>query len=138
LFQLVRLWRNQEPNTHSDSEPISAEWQDQFYSIYVTNGQPERKYFAIVVDGKEVGVCGFNDITETSGTITIILDPLVRGKGIGQKAIRCLLTYAKKQMGLKSIFGTVNCSNEGGMKFWTKMCKENGWVQVMQFGAELT
>lgn len=137
MFQRIRLWRNQEPETHSDELPITPEWQDQFYSIYVLNGQPERKYFSIVVEEKEVGVCGLKDITDTSANLMISIDPVYRGQGIGRKAIRYLLSYAKNTLGLSKVFGVVNYTNIDGLKFWNKICEENKWIQVMQFGAEL-
>jgi len=96
----------------------------------------DRKYLSIVVDGKEVGICGLKNIHDCRGDIMIHIDPLQRNRGIGKKVVFKLIDHAKKNWGIISVSGSYSWKNEGGKKFWDKICDEHGWIRVVVFTPE--
>lgn len=70
---------------------------------------PGQRVYAIVVDGRHVGNCGFKQIDGAGqGEMWIYLgEPEARGRGLGEQALRLLLAEGSGRLGLRSIVAHV-------------------------------
>lgn len=81
----------------------SAEIADSYFD---TNSVPDRKMFAIMVDGQIVGECKLKniDLEKRECSMGIHLrDDSVKGKGYGTQAERLILRYAFEEMGMLAV-----------------------------------
>lgn len=144
--QLVREWRNAEPQFLRTPHMITEKMQDEFYDNVINNRDSKHRYFAVkdeetFIDNvhlntttkiyKEqntritfVGMGGLTNIEWENGTaeISLIIAPEYRGQGKGKEAVDLLLDMAFKSMRLNTIWGEVyTCGNVG---FWKSIVKK--------------
>lgn len=75
-------------------------------SYFDSNSVPDRKMFAIMVDGQIVGECKLKniDLEKRECSMGIHLrDDSVKGKGYGTQAERLILRYAFEEMGMLAV-----------------------------------
>lgn len=138
--QLVRDWRNAEPQFLRTPYMITEGMQNNFYNDVINDRDSKHRYFAIMdekrvnvndtrEDAKEIwemkykfiGMGGLTNIEWENGTaeISLIIAPEYRGQGKGMSAVECLTVYGFGSMNLNSIYGEVyNCGN---VEFWEKV-----------------
>lgn len=120
----VRLWRNLCPETLRTPYPLTKEQQEEFYQMRVCNSDSPHRYWAIVEpdDGDFIGMGGLTYISWPNriAEISLILDPIQRGKGLGEQAVDLLLEQGFDRMGLKSIYGECYLTHDG-WNFWAKI-----------------
>jgi len=136
--QLVREWRNGEPQFLRTPYMITEKMQDEFYDNVINNRDSKHRYFAIIEKGEFqnknktynpdyfIGMGGLTNIEWENGTaeISLIIAPEYRGQGKGKEAVDLLLDEAFKQMRLYTVYGEVyGCGN---VEFWEKMINDNG------------
>ena len=118
----VRLWRNA-PDvlpTLRTKEPLTAEQQAAFYRDVVCNPDSNHRYYGLFLLGAFVGLGGLTylDRVPGEGEISLILDPEVRGSGLGAQAVQRLREEGAR-LGLKIIVG--ECYNVNpAQSFWVK------------------
>lgn len=141
--QLVREWRNAEPQFLRTPYMITEKMQDDFYDNVINDRDSNHRYFAIIdkvekgisekriAETKEdipleyiemfVGMGGLTNIEWQNGCaeISLILDPWYRGHGKDEEAVQLILDEAFKSMRLVSVYGEVYAC--GNMGFWKKI-----------------
>jgi RimJ/RimL family protein N-acetyltransferase len=131
----VRLWRNA-PDvlpTLRTKEPLTVEQQAAFYRDVICNPASNHRYYALwatrlahPLDENRlrrdvfVGLGGLTylDRVPGEGEISLILDPAVRGSGLGAQAVQ-LLRAEGARLGLQWIIGECYDANPSQM-FWVK------------------
>jgi len=131
----VRIWRNA-PDvlpTLRTKEPLTAEQQAAFYRDVVSNPDSNHRYYALIAIRLEnplyeqsrrredfVGLGGLTylDRVPGEGEISLILDPAVRGSGLGAQAVQRLREEGLG-IGLHTIVGECYDTNPAQM-FWVK------------------
>lgn len=117
--QLVREWRNDPvvlPMLRTGYK--TEEQQAAFYRDVVRNAASDHRYFGLWHNELVfVGMGGLTYLSRTPGEaeISLIIDPLARGRGIGASAVDALLAEAWR-MGLRSVVG--ECYPQGNQPFW--------------------
>jgi len=129
----VAEWRNRERRFLRTPYFITEDMQSAFYDDVVNNRNSKHRYYAItetvnVMPGEPIteliGMGGITNIEWENGNaeISLILDPLKRGKGHGAEAVDLLLDEAFNNIGLEMIYGEVyNCGNKG---FWERIVEK--------------
>lgn len=142
--ELVRHWRDSCLETLRTSYRLSKEQQIGFYNELVYSKHLSR-YWALKVDAEElqkqitkglnitqlVGMGGLQNIEweNRRAEISLIIDPVHKGKGFGQQAVDLLLDQAFNYMGLLHVWGEVYDTNEKSKQFWLKIIKKyNGFT----------
>lgn len=135
----VRLWRNDCLETLRTPYPLTKEQQEEFYRTRVCNPDSSHRYYAVLAkrselsdkpdfpDTKEfIGMAGLTYIQRENriAEISLILDPVMRGKGLGEKAVDLLLEEAFDRLGLKTVFGECYLCNQNGYHFWVEIAKK--------------
>lgn len=131
--EIVRLWRNEILETLRTPYPLTKEMQEAFYRETVCNRNSPHRYYAIMDDkGLFVGMGGITHITWESriGEISLIIDPSLREKGYGEKAVDLLLDAAFNQMGLNCVYGECYSCNEANI-FWGHITNKYHGTGVM-------
>lgn len=96
---------------------------------------PNQRVYAICIDGRHVGNCGFKDIDRDAGVAELwiyIGDPSTRGCGIGAMAIRSLVDEGRATLSLHRILVHVAESNEPARKLYAQA----GFVVAGEGGPE--
>lgn len=138
--QLVREWRNAEPQFLRTPYMITEKMQDDFFDNVINDRDSKHRYFAIIEDVKEtiqtsdthfeermntfIGMGGLTNIEWENGTaeISLIINPDYRRQGKGAKAVDLMLIQAFNIMRLLSVYGEVyRCGN---VAFWESIVKE--------------
>lgn len=135
----VRLWRNASMETLRTPYPLTAESQEAFYCEIVCDRCSPHRYWGIFgthgdsdgnknVCGMFLGMGGLTNISWENrlAEISLILDPAVRGKGLGEQAVDLILAEGFHRMGLKTIIAECYESNQGGTSFWTTIGDKYG------------
>ena len=149
--QTVRVWRNESLETLRTARRLSVEEQCRFYQEVVSNPHSPHRYWAIytdvpdlpgVLDGARflgMGGLTYIQVENRLAEISLILDPEVRGMGLGEQAVDLLLAEGFDRMGLKTIFGECYECNPDGVVFWNKVRdKYSGfstWLPCRKFWA---
>jgi RimJ/RimL family protein N-acetyltransferase len=136
--QTVRVWRNESLETLRTARRLSVEEQCRFYQEVVSNPHSPHRYWAIytdvpdlpgVLDGARfLGMGGLTYISWENrlAEISLILDPDLRGQGLGEKAVDLLLEEGFARMGLKTVCGECYHCNTAGADFWEKITERYG------------
>ncbi|MCJ7482671.1 MAG: GNAT family N-acetyltransferase [Thermodesulfovibrionales bacterium] len=108
---------------------LTKQMQDEFYEGCCNRESPHR-YFALVrttddpIQGvvPESGFIGMGGITYIQwenriGEITLIINPVERGDGLGEKAVDLLLDHAFNHLNLQTVFGECYHCNDA-WEFW--------------------
>lgn len=94
-----------------------------------------QRVYAICVDGRHVGNCGFKDIDCDAGTAELWIylgDSAMRGRGIGAPAIRALLDEGRKTFSLRRVMVHVAVSNEAARRLY----RQAGFVDATEVGPD--
>lgn len=158
--QIVRQWRNEEPQFLRTPYLLTEEMQDEFYDNVVSNRDSRHRYFGLIKQGyipiavemaREhgvripddetydafIGIGGLTNIEWENGCteISLILAPVDRDKGYGREAVKLLLDYAFNTMRLVTVYGEVyHCGN---YKFWEHMVDEIGGYKTHLIGRKM-
>ena len=140
----VRLWRNNCLETLRTPYPLTKEMQEVFYRDVICNRNSPHRYWSIWDDieifdnrlpktGILIGMGGITNIQWENriGEISLIIDPALREKGYGEKAVDLLLDVAFNQMGLNCVYGECYATNYDGMVFWNKIVRKYDCSQVI-------
>lgn len=119
------------PNS-SDRTNFSRLASDHYFNMLVQD--PDRKTFAIVLDGAHVGSIGLKkiDLNRRSCEFFMEVGPTdLRGKGIGSAALSMVLDYAYFELGMQTVNLEVLEFNEGALKVYERLGFEHigrlGW-----------
>jgi len=85
---------------------------DQYFD---RNSVPDRKLFAILVDGQIIGECKLKDIDPVKRECTLgihLRDDSVKEKGYGTQAELLILRYAFKELGMTAVNAEAVLKNE--------------------------
>jgi len=132
--EVARHWRNECLATLRTPYFITEEMQSTFYDDVICSRNSPHRYWGISEDKTLIAMCGITDVAfeNSIGEISLIVNPDYKRKGYGEKAVDLLLNKAFNQMGLKTVFGEVYCSNESGVKFWSNVCdKYEGYKTLL-------
>jgi RimJ/RimL family protein N-acetyltransferase len=137
----VLEWRNDERQFLRTPYFITEDMQDDFYHDVVCNRNSQHRYFAIAryvdyaydtyIDDDDferelIGMGGITNIdwVNSTGEISLIINPAHRREGLGMESVKLLVTEGKLNMGLKTIWGEVyTCGN---VAFWQKVVEQFG------------
>jgi len=135
--QLVREWRNIEPQFLRTPYLLTETMQDEFFDNVINNRDSKHRYFAlieinesIINDSRDIGkplfigMGGLTNIEWENGTaeISLIINPEYRRQGKGKEAVKLILNEAFFKHRLFSVFGEVyDCGNRG---FWEAIVKQ--------------
>jgi len=133
----VRLWRNEGLVSLRTPYGLTKEMQEKFYDEVVCNPNSPHRYWTIWdekgIGDDEVFFVGFGGITNIQwenriGEISLIINPTLRGKGLGEKAVDLLLDKAFNYLNLNMAYGECYLCNEAA-SFWRKLAdKYKGYV----------
>jgi RimJ/RimL family protein N-acetyltransferase len=131
----VRQWRNQDISMYRTPFYLTTEMQSDFYNNVVCNRNSEHRYYAVFIecDGSLsikgdfvfIGMIGLINISleNRNAEISIVLDPELRGKGYGKKALQLLLDEGFNKINLDNIYGECYECNPA-IGFWQKMIED--------------
>lgn len=132
--QIVRSWRNESLNTLRTCYPLTPEQQAQFFKDVICNRNSNHRYWSIWDEKKDYFV-GFGGLTfiewENRQTeISLIINPELRGKGYGKKAVLLLLEQAFNHLNLELVYGECYLCNDSGVGFWKRIVELCGGQQT--------
>lgn len=137
----VRLWRNAEMEVWRTSFMLTEEMQIDFYHQRICDRNSEHRYWAIREKVKAedmaqafIGMGGITYIQWENriGEITLIINPVYRKDGYGEKAVDLLLDQAFNHLNLQTVFGECYGANEKGCSFWQSITvKYNGFTTAL-------
>lgn len=145
--ELVRQWRNQDLKVLRTPYMLTKEMQREFYDMQVCNRNANSRWWAIKeshtgtsVEDKDlisgyilIGMGGLENIVweNRNAEISLIIDPDLRGKGYGEKALGMILKMGFNYLGLHTIDAEVYWCNPDGQMFWLKMAEKHPSRQVI-------
>ncbi len=101
----------------------------QWFETKVVNGAPEHAVFAIQSDqGNALGLAQLSPIDTINRHARLgiyLADESARGKGLGERALRQLLTFGFNDLNLNKIFLEVTANNTTAINLYAKV----GFVQ---------
>ena len=113
-YYLPQMWR-----TYNLEQlyGLLADWHDQVTDfVYSVRSADE--------EGALLGIVNLSGIDWTSHTAEIgvaIVDPAVRGRGLGTQTLTLMLNYAFEQMGLRRVFARVMSENDPSLRLFDKL-----------------
>lgn len=131
----VRDWRG-----HHDVRPglrtallLTREMQQEFYDQVVCDRTAPHCYWALREGTDLVGMAGLTHIQWENGLaeISLLIDPLLQGKGIGQEAVRLVLQEAFERMRLETVVGECYLLNDKAVTFWRKVTEAHGGITIL-------
>jgi RimJ/RimL family protein N-acetyltransferase len=125
---LSGIWRRECPECLRTADiPSKGSQLKWFESLDGSN----HKYWGCAEGDECVGVAGLTYISweNRSAEISLIIDPKLRGKGLGSDAVELLLEMAFYRMNLEIVYGEVyDCGN---VEFWKKVAPPGmKWVTL--------
>jgi RimJ/RimL family protein N-acetyltransferase len=120
----VRQWREEVPYALRTPKSLTSEQQQDFYKNVICNRNTNSYYWGIRYGGELIGQAGIENIewTNRRGEISLILNPALRGQGLGSRAFDLLLIRGFKELNLENIWGEAYECNPA-ISFWMKMIK---------------
>lgn len=135
--RIVRLWRNDCLETLRTPYPLTEEQQEEFYRNVICNRSSNHRYWSIYENDFLVGFGGLTyiEMENRQAEISLIINPELRGKGYGEKAVPLILDQAFNYLNLELVYGECYFSNERGVDFWKEYIKRhNGMYTVIRKG----
>ena len=116
----VRLWRNESMESLRTSCELTEEMQEDFYRDVICNRNSPHRYWSIFNKDKFVGFGGltFIEWENRLARISLIIDPIHRKEGLGEKAVDLILDKAFNYMNLHTVCGECYKCNSAGWYFW--------------------
>jgi len=103
---------------------LTHEMQQQFYESVICDRNAAHRYWSVYEDhgGSMKAFVGLTDISWENGhaEISLLVDPLASGKGVGREAVRLVLEEAFERMRLVTVFGECYEHNPA-WAFWKRM-----------------
>jgi RimJ/RimL family protein N-acetyltransferase len=118
----ARKWRNKARESLRTPYLLTIEDQQDFFDDLACGDSPHR-YFTIWDNGL-IGVGGLTNIMweNRMAEISLIINPIHRKKGNGERAVSLLLDEAFNRMNLKTVFGECYICNQA-WEFWQKIAE---------------
>lgn len=129
--QQARHWRNEHREALRTPFLITDKQQEEFYNSLTRNSN--MRYWGIEISGGFGGMGGLTGIEWENriAEISLIIDPLLRRKGYGAKAVELILHEGFGNMGLATIYGECYECNPA-LPFWQKLCiKYRGYTTIL-------
>jgi len=131
----VRVWRNQDMACWRTPYPLTERQQQDFYENIVCKRNSPNRYWAVIGEIRKCNQISCEEWTESTkfigmggittiqwenriGEITLVIDPALRGKGCGEKAVELVLDQAFNSLNLKTVWSECYGCNEKGCGFW--------------------
>ena len=125
--QLVRRWRNDSPMALRTSFPLTEAMQQEFYQTIICDQRAPHRYWAVTGrgDGVFYGMAGLAPIQWENGCgeISLVINPEVRGHGIGAASLYVVLAEAFRVLRLETVHGECYECNPA-IDFWRSMVAE--------------
>jgi RimJ/RimL family protein N-acetyltransferase len=123
----VRQWRNLDIDAYRTSFLLTQEMQEDFYYKIICNRDSKSRFWSVIENDCFIGMLGLIGISleNRSAEISIVIDPELRGKGYGKKAIDLLLKEGFERLNLDNIYGECFISSPS-LPFWVDYCHEKG------------
>ena len=123
--QTARHWRNGCREALRTPFLLTEKQQEEFYNSL--SGNARVRYWGIEINGEMGGMGGLTGIEWENriAEISLIIDPVLRGKGYGTKAAELILHEGFGNMNLANIYGECYECNEA-IRFWRKVCLKYG------------
>ena len=102
---------------------LDAQQHDFYHSLKT---RKDIEYYSILRNDKTlVGLCGFVNLNlvNRNAEIALIINPHMRGEGIGRDSFKLLLDHGFNKLGLRNIYGESYACNENH-GFWENIIKE--------------
>lgn len=118
----VRRWRNIDTSILRTSFVLTCKMQNEFYENVICNRKSNDRYWAIIENDCFIGMVGLINISleNRNAEISIIIDPELKRKGFGRKALMMLLEEGFFTLNLDNIYAeTYKCNPD--LNFWIKM-----------------
>lgn len=117
-------WRNLTPEAWRDPIPTTITRQYEWFDTMVSHSL----WWAGVYDDESGAFLAQTqlypiDWQNRYGEIGLIVDPNLRGRGIGEEIVEKTLTYGFRDLGLNMIYGEAYLSNKA-WQFWDKICPD--------------
>lgn len=129
-MEQVRIWRNEVPETLRTPYMLTYEQQEKYYQEVICDRGGTTRYWGFWDDIKEpfesfVGYGGIENIQWENriGEISVLINPLYRGAGLGREAVKLIFCQAFKILNLNAIWGECYLSSPA-VKFWEKLIAE--------------
>lgn len=117
--KIIATWRNKTQESLRTWKYTNKDCQDE----WINNISKDNTcvYFSIYNDKTLIGYCGLDKIhmINRNAEISLLISPEHQKGGHGKSAVKLLLEYAFKSLGLNSIFGEVYDTTHA-IEFWTK------------------
>lgn len=99
---------------------ITPEMETEWIKKVIKNDNERR--FAIIADGKYIGNTYLTNIENKTAKYHIFIgEESFWGKGIGTEVLKLVLTFAKKELKLKTIYFNPSINNVATLKMYRKM-----------------
>lgn len=115
----IRQWRNDSRVWQwCRQHKLISDW-DQEHWFEGQARDPSIQMYAIVVENKIAGVCGFTsiDLINRRAEFSLYIDPELGGKGIATRAIKTLFAHGFRNWGFNSIWGETFDGNPAARLF---------------------
>ncbi|MFC1649273.1 GNAT family N-acetyltransferase [Patescibacteria group bacterium] len=127
-IEILRIWRNASRKSFLSSHAISQSKQKKWFLNYQNN---ERDIVFVIENnlGESVGAVSLYDFEPDISQVEygrLIIDPKRRGKGHAHAATKCLVNYAFKSLGYRTIYLEVLKSNKIALELYKKIGFEQG------------
>jgi len=128
----ARLWRNENMVSLRTPYELTREIQEDFYKNVVCNPKSPHKYWAISSDETDENKLPFNigfggltfiEWENRLARISLIIDPVMRKHGFGEKAVELILDKAFNYLNLKTVCGECYLCNPAKL-FWEKIVQK--------------
>lgn len=145
----IRTWRNECLENLRTPFLLTKEMQESFYKNTICDRNSPHRYWAIISNSFEdypagdvikikdlqkpecpskfIGMGGITNIQweNSIGEISLIIDPELRNKGYGKKAVDLILNAGFNQLNLQTICGEVyGCNHFNVVEFWKKITEK--------------
>jgi len=141
LFEKVRCWRNNCLETLRTPFMLTKEMQKEYANQVLTNRNLNCKWWGLYDDEltifeyiSGIGIGGIENISweNRNGEISLIINPDLRRKGYGIKAVELILDQGFNYLNLENIYGEVYHINYDSFNFWMSiMAKYNGYATLL-------
>ena len=124
-IEKIRIWRNKDLSMYRTSYFLTKEMQEDFFYSVINERNSNNRFYSIIDEDKFIGMVGLVGISleNRNAEISIVIDPLQRGMGLGKKALKLLLDMGFNKVNLENIFGECYwCSP--ALDFWRKTCED--------------
>lgn len=133
----IVAWRSSESNYRyfADPRPLSKEDHLVWFERYL---QDDARFDFMILDEehKPIGVVGLSDIKGDSCEVNYIIgDEEARGSGYASEAVRAVMGFAERALGIKRMTAIIKSDNEASMHV-AQACGFQEWGKLYRFARE--